>query len=79
MAHVTLTLEEYEALRSLISSEKESEGARLSQRKPKKARKPNAWLKFQSNFKFRKRKPREKNTVYLSARSKAASRAYKKR
>ena len=38
MAHVTLTLEEYEALRSLISSERESEGATLAA-KPKKKRK----------------------------------------
>lgn len=29
MATVTMTLEEYEALRSLISSERESEGAKL--------------------------------------------------
>jgi len=39
MAHVTLTLEEYEALRSLISSERESEGATLSQAPKKKKRK----------------------------------------
>jgi len=38
MAHVTLTLEEYEALRSLISSERESEGA-IEAAKPKKKRK----------------------------------------
>jgi len=38
MAHVTLTLEEYEALRSMISSERESEGATLAA-KPKKKRK----------------------------------------
>jgi len=36
MAHVTLTLEEYEALRSLISSERESEGATLAAAAPKK-------------------------------------------
>ena len=39
MATVTMTLEEYEALRSLISSERESEGASLADRemnKPKK-------------------------------------------
>ncbi len=30
MANVTMTLEEYEALRRLISSERESEGASLS-------------------------------------------------
>jgi len=39
MAHVTLTLEEYEALRSLISSERESEGATLAAAPAKKKRK----------------------------------------
>ena len=33
MATVTMTLEEYEALRSLISSERESEGASLADRR----------------------------------------------
>ena len=33
MGTVTLTLDEYEALRSLISSERESEGASLADRK----------------------------------------------
>ena len=39
MAEVTLTLEEYDALRSLISSERESEGATLvaEEKKPRKA------------------------------------------
>jgi len=36
MATVTLTLDEYEALRSLISSERESEGATLAEAPPKK-------------------------------------------
>ena len=36
MAEVTLTLDEYEALRALIGSERESEGATLAQA-PKKA------------------------------------------
>ena len=41
MAHVTLTLDEYEALRSLIGSERESEGAvEVAAAKPK--RKPTA-------------------------------------
>jgi hypothetical protein len=47
MAEVTMTLEEYEALRRLITSERESEGASLSQsgkdlsgnRKPKRRKK----------------------------------------
>lgn len=79
MAEVRLTLEEYEALRSLIGSERESEGASLSQRKPKKTRKPSEWHRFSKNFKFRKRKRSESNKEYLGKRSKACSRAYKKR
>jgi len=39
MATVTLTLEEYEALRSLIGSERESEGATLAAAPSKKKRK----------------------------------------
>jgi len=39
MAHVTLTLEEYEALRSLIGSERESEGAIEEAAPAKKKRK----------------------------------------
>ena len=39
MAEVTLTLDEYEALRSLIGSERESEGTELAaaEKKPRKA------------------------------------------
>ena len=43
MAHVKLTLEEYEALRSLISSERESEGAHeqaVEKKKKKKKKSP---------------------------------------
>lgn len=42
MAHVTLTLDEYEALRSLISSERESEGAIEEVVATKAKRKPTA-------------------------------------
>jgi len=38
MAEVRLTLEEYEALRRMISSERESEGAELAARETPKAR-----------------------------------------
>ena len=44
MAEVTLTLDEYEALRSLIGSERESEGAELAA-KEKKPRKASAYSK----------------------------------
>lgn len=37
-----------------------------------------AWQKFLKEFKFRKRKRNETSASYLSARSKAASRAWKK-
>lgn len=45
MAHVQLTLEEYEALRSLISSERESEGATLAAAPKKKKRKVSKYSK----------------------------------
>jgi len=58
MAHVTLTLDEYEALRSLISSERESEGAELTaeekpKRKPSSANKAysRAFKKVEHKFK----------------------------
>jgi hypothetical protein len=44
MAEVTLTLDEYEALRSMIGSERESEGAELAARE-KKPRKASAYSK----------------------------------
>lgn len=37
-----------------------------------------AWQKFLRDFKFRKRRKNESSASYLSARSKAASRAWKK-
>jgi len=40
MGTVTLTLDEYEALRSLISSERESEGASLADREETPKKKP---------------------------------------
>ena len=38
-----------------------------------------AWQKFLKDFKFRKRRKSESSSAYLSARSKAASRAWKKK
>lgn len=68
MAHVTLTLEEYEALRSLISSERESEGATLAA-KPKKKRKKVS--KYSREFgiqlkKLIKKHPRTKVTQLMA-------------
>lgn len=38
-----------------------------------------AWQRFLRDFKFRKRRKNESSAAYLSARSKAASRAWKKK
>jgi len=69
MAHVTLTLEEYEALRSLISSERESEGATLAQAPAKKKRRKVS--KYSREFgiqlkKLVKKHPRTKVTQLMS-------------
>ena len=37
-----------------------------------------AWVKFLKRFKFRSRRKSEKPAAYMSARTKAASRAYRK-
>jgi len=37
-----------------------------------------AWVKFLKRFKFRARRKSEKPAAYMSARTKAASRAYRK-
>lgn len=55
MASVTLTLEEYEALRSLISSERESEGAIEQAKEAKK--------KPMKKSKYRKELTRQQNWV----------------
>jgi len=44
----------------------------------KKRRKANPWIKFSKSFDYRKRRKSETAQAYLSARSAAASRAYKK-
>jgi len=79
MAHVTLTLEEYEALRSLISSERESEGATLAA-KPKKKRKKVS--KYSKEFgiqlkKLIKKHPRTKVTKLMSQAHRNTKRAMK--
>lgn len=52
MPNVTMTLEEYEALRSLISSERESEGAIEEAKVTKKPKKPSAYnMKYSKHFK----------------------------
>ena len=79
MAHVTLTLEEYEALRSLIGSERESEGATLAA-KPKKKRKKVS--KYSREFgiqlkKLIKKHPRTKVTQLMSQAHRNTKKAMK--
>jgi len=79
MAHVTLTLEEYEALRSLIGSERESEGA-IEAAKPKKKRKKVS--KYSREFgiqlkKLIKKHPRTKVTKLMSQAHRNTKKAMK--
>jgi hypothetical protein len=59
MAEVTMTLEEYEALRRLITSERESEGATLAATEKPKRRKKNK--KLSKALKMANDKLRNKN------------------
>jgi len=79
MAHVTLTLEEYEALRSLISSERESEGATLSQAPKKKKRKVSRYSKeFGIQLKkLIKKHPRSKVTQLMAKAHRATRKSLK--
>jgi len=79
MAHVTLTLEEYEALRSLIGSERESEGA-IEAAAPKKKRKKVS--KYSREFgiqlkKLVKKHPRTKVTKLMSQAHRNTKKALK--
>jgi len=80
MATVTLTLEEYEALRSLIGSERESEGATLAAAPTKKKRKKVS--KYGREFgiqlkKLIKKHPRSKVTQLMSKAHRNTRRALK--
>jgi len=79
MATVTLTLEEYEALRSLIGSERESEGATLAAAPAKKKRKVSKYgREFGRQLKALKRKhPRSKITSLMSRAHRATRKALK--
>jgi len=86
MPTVTMTLEEYEALRSLISSERESEGASLADRemnpplaKPKKRKKS----KYQAELgrqlkKLKKKHPRTAITRLMKRAHSATRKALKR-
>jgi len=80
MAHVTLTLEEYEALRSLISSERESEGATLAAAPAKK--KGRKVSKYSREFgiqlkKLIKKHPRSKVTQLMAKAHRATRKSLK--
>lgn len=76
MATVTLTLEEYEALRALIGSERESEGAEEVVRTTKPKRKANAYnRKYAAAFKKVKGKFMKKNGGWKKDGFKFANRA----
>jgi len=80
MAHVTLTLEEYEALRSLISSERESEGATLAAATKKGSKKVSKYSReFGRQLKALKKKhPRTKGTQLMKSAHRATKRIMKK-
>lgn len=79
MATITMTLEEYEALRSLISSERESEGASLADRemnKPKKRKKSKYQRELGKQLKMLKKKhPRTKVTALMKRAHRATKKA----
>lgn len=81
MPTVTMTLEEYEALRSLISSERESEGASLADRKiekPKKRRKSKYQKELGRQLKMLKKKhPRTKITALMKRAHRATRKVLK--
>lgn len=84
MATITMTLEEYEALRSLISSERESEGAMLADRemdqmdKPKKRKRSNYNRELSKQLKMLKAKhPRTAITKLMKRAHKATKKALK--
>lgn len=82
MATITMTLEEYEALRSLISSERESEGASLVDRemnKPKKRKRSKYNRELSKQLKMLKAKhPRTAITKLMKRAHRATKKAMKK-
>ena len=83
MPTVTMTLEEYEALRSLISSERESEGASLADRemnsKPKKRKRSKYQRELGRQLKMLKKKhPRTAVTRLMKRAHRATKKALKR-
>ena len=74
MGNVTLTLEEYEALRRLIGSERESEGSELSE-EPKKKRKVSRYQReFGRQMKMLKAQHPRTNVTQLMSKGHTATR-----
>ena len=82
MATITMTLEEYEALRSLITSERESEGASLANRemnKPKKRKRSKYNRELSKQLKMLKAKhPRTAITNLMKRAHRATRKALKR-
>jgi len=83
MPTVTMTLEEYEALRSLISSERESEGAmeeaRVVDDKPKRRKRSKYQRELGRQLKMLKKKhPRTKITALMKRAHRATKKALKR-
>lgn len=83
MPTVTMTLEEYEALRSLISSERESEGASLADRKMKSKPKQRKKSKYQRELgkqlkMLKKKHPRTAITKLMKRAHRATKKALKR-
>lgn len=73
MAEIRMTLEEYEALRRMISSERESEGASLAERmdKPKKRKKTARDRAMKKAIPIANARYRKKNGEFRAGRSQA--------
>ena len=71
-------IKEGEMLTQVIPTDAMQAEAAIEAPMIKKKRKANPWIKFSKSFSYRKRRKNETPQAYLSARNKAASRAYKK-
>ena len=73
MAEIRMTLEEYEALRRMISSERESEGAELADRmdKPKKRKKTARDRAMKKAIPMANARYKKKNGQFRAGRSQA--------
>ena len=71
-------IKEGEVLTQVMMTDAQQAETSMVATAPKKRRKPNAWIKFSKSFQYRARRKNESAPAYLSARAKAASRAYKK-